>query len=316
MDATQTITKPGGHLRVGPLLLAGYLALYAFLLFAMHQAGNFDISEPIFVLAIMGVGFSVVSWLVTARVSPLAYSISNPASELSTVGFCLVLVVAFITWGLPALHRYFPTDPTQSVAILTAKLAVFVILPAAFMRAQFGWTWRSLAPASARPNYLFVAGVMSALMLAFQSIFGRGLRDISAAHLPASTLLYGVPLTFVWIALEAGVVEEFFFRVLLQQRLSAVLKSELGAIVLSSLIFGLAHAPGIYLRTGITQEGLENPSLLMAVGYSIVMISVTGFFLGVLWARTRNFGVVVVVHAMADLLPNLLPTLRSLHLLH
>jgi membrane protease YdiL (CAAX protease family) len=54
----------------------------------------------------------------------------------------------------------------------------------------------------------------------------------------------------------------------------------------------------------------------MAVGYSIVVTSVAGFFLGVLWARTRNFAVVVVVHAAADLLPNVLPTLRSLQLLH
>jgi membrane protease YdiL (CAAX protease family) len=66
----------------------------------------------------------------------------------------------------------------------------------------------------------------------------------------------------------------------------------------------------------LTQEGLQHPSLLMAVGYSIVVTSVAGFFLGALWARTRNFAVVVVVHAAADLLPNVLPTLRSLQLLH
>jgi len=157
---------------------------------------------------------------------------------------------------------------------------------------------------------------MSALLLAFQAFLGRGLRDIVSAHVPPSVLLYAVPLTFVWLALEAGIVEEFFFRVLLQTRLAAVLRSELGAIGLMSVIFGLAHAPGLYLRTGLTQEGLPpHPSLLMAVGYSIVITSVAGFFLGVLWARTRNFAVVVVVHAMGDLLPNVLPTLRSLRLL-
>jgi membrane protease YdiL (CAAX protease family) len=153
-------------------------------------------------------------------------------------------------------------------------------------------------------------------MLAFQSVLGRGLQDIRNAHLPGAMLAYGVPLTFVWLALEAGVVEEFFFRVLLQTRLSAVLKSDLGAIVIMSLLFGLAHAPGLYLRASLTQEGLQHPSVLMAVGYSIVITSVAGFFLGLLWARTRNFAVVVVVHAMCDLLPNVLPTLRSLHLLH
>jgi len=83
-----------------------------------------------------------------------------------------------------------------------------------------------------------------------------------------------------------------------------------------SLLFGLAHAPGLYLRTGLTQEGLPaHPPLLMAVGYSIVITSVAGFFLGVRWARTRDFGLIVLVHTMADLLPDLLPTLRSLQLL-
>lgn len=127
--------------------------------------------------------------------------------------------------------------------------------------------------------------------------------------------MLGVPIAFLWLALEAGVVEEFFFRVLLQTRLASVLRSELAAIIVMSLIFGLAHAPGLYLRTGLTQEGLEHPSLLMAVGYSIVITSIAGFFLGVLWSRTRNFAVVVVVHAATDLLPNLLPTLRSLRML-
>jgi hypothetical protein len=99
-----------------------------------------------------------------------------------------------------------------------------------------------------------------------------------------------MPLVFLWLVLEVSVVEEFFFRVLLQSRLSAALRSELGGIVLMSLIFGLVHAPGLYLRTSVTQEGLSaHPSFPMAVGYSIVITSVAGFFLGVLWARTRNF---------------------------
>lgn len=314
MAATQP-TNRASPVSLGRGLLAGYLVLYAGFLLAMRHSGNFDISEPLLVLAIVGVGFSLVAWLVTARATPLAYSIGNPVSELAVVGAFLLVAVAFITWGLPGIQRYFPYDPAHAIAILVAKLAVFVILPAATLRAQFGWTWRRLVPISVQPSHLAAATVMSVLLLAFQAVLGRGLRDISVAHLPAATLLYGVPLTFVWMAVEAGVVEEFFFRVLLQGRLAAVLKSELGAVVLSSLIFGLAHAPGIYLRTSLTQEGLHNPSLLMAIGYSVVMISVTGFFLGVLWARTRNFGVLVVVHAMGDLLPNLLPTLRALHLL-
>jgi len=314
MTPTQGVKSNSG--RVGILFLVGYLVLYASMLLAMHRAGNFDITEPLLVLAILGVSFSLAAWLFTLRVRPLNYAVVSPKGELATVAAWLLPVLAFVTWGLGLLHRSFPSDPEQAVMVLTAKLLVFVIFPAAVMRARFGYGLLQLAPISAPRLHLFAALGMCALLLAFQAVFGRGLRDIASAHLPAATLCYGLPLTFVWLALEAGVVEEFFFRVLLQTRLSAVLKSEWAAVVLTSLTFGLAHAPGIYLRTSLTQEGLQNPSLLMAAGYSVVVVSVAGFFLGVLWARTRNFALVVVVHAVGDLLPNLLPTLRSLHLLH
>ena len=305
-----------GSRYIGIALLAGYLALYGAMLFTMRRVGNFDVTEPLLVLTILGFGFTLVAWLLTIRIKPLEYSIKAPQRELAVIIAYLAPVIAFITWGLGPLRGYVLTEPAHSIAILVAKLIVLVVIPAILMRVLFGYSFRELAPMAAPTRHVLVALGMSGLLLAFQAVLGRGLRDIASAHLPASTLAFGFPLVFLWLALEAGVVEEFFFRVLLQSRLSAVFKSELGGIVLMSLIFGLAHAPGLYLRTGLTQEGLPpHPSLLMAVGYSIVIISVAGFFVGLLWARTRNFALVVVVHAMGDLLPNLLPTLRSLRLL-
>lgn len=305
-----------GNRQIGLALLLAYLIVYAGMLLAMRRAASFDIAEPLTVLTILGVGFSLAAWLLTIGVRPLDYPMFKPKRELAAVAIYLVPVVAFATWGLDLLHRYVPADPENAFAILAGKLVVFMVVPAAIMQMLFGYGLRQLAPMSGRTRYLVVMGGMSLLLLVFQALLGRGLRDIAGAHLPPSFLCYGIPLTFFWLALEAGVVEEFFFRVLLQTRLSAVLQSELGAIVLMSVIFGLAHAPGLYLRTGLTQEGLSpHPSLLMAVGYSIVITSVAGFFLGFLWARTRNFAVVVVVHAMGDLLPNIVPTLRSLRLL-
>jgi membrane protease YdiL (CAAX protease family) len=299
--------------RIGPELLVGYLALYAITLLAMQRLGNFDVSEPLLVLAIVGIGFSLSAWLLTIGVEPLPYSVRQPRNELTVIAIYLLPVVTFITWGLGAIQRYIPADPADAFTILTGKLLVFVVIPAAIMHRMFGYSSRQLAPMAAPLRQVLVMVAMSILLLGFQAVLGSGMRDISNAHLPASKLLVGVPLAFLWLALEAGVVEEFFFRVLLQARLSAVLRSELGGIMVMALLFGLAHAPGLYLRTGITHERLAaHPSFLMAAGYSIVVISVAGFFLGVLWARTRNFALVVAVHAAGDLLPNLLPTLHSL----
>ena len=312
MTSTQTVT---GNRQIGIGLLAGYLVLYAGMLFAMYRTDHFDPVEPLLVLTILGLGFSLAAWMLTIGIHPLYCAVLQPKRELAIIGAYLFPLVVFATSGLGALHRYVSAAPGNAIVILAAKLLVFVILPATILLTQFGYSLRQLVPVSARARHLLVMLGMSVLLLAFQVVLGRGLRDIASAHVLPSALWYGFPLTFVWLALEAGVVEEFFFRVLLQTRLSAVLNSELGGIVLTSTIFGLAHAPGLYLRTGLTQEGLSpNPSLLAALGYSIVIISMAGFFMGVLWARTHNFAVIVVVHAMGDLLPNLLPTLRSLNL--
>lgn len=316
MASTQVRQVSTHKRQAGITLLICYLCLYAAMLLAMRQASKFDIVEPLLVFATVGVGFSVAALLLTTGVPPLECFVLKPKKELAFVAAYLLPIAAFTTWGLQAVHRHLPGDPGAAIAILALKLLFFVIVPVIVLRAPFRYRLRELAPISRRTRHLLAMIGMSGLLLAFQALVGRGLRDIQSAHLPSSTLWYGLPLTFLWLAVEAGVVEEFFFRVLLQTRLSAVLRSELGAIVLMSLAFGLAHAPGLYLRTGLTQEGLSlHPSLLMAIGYSIVITSVAGFSLGVLWARTRNFAVVVVVHAMGDLLPNVLPTLRSLRVL-
>ncbi len=105
-------------------------------------------------------------------------------------------------------------------------------------------------------------------------------------------------------------MEEFFFRGLVQARLAALFRSELWALVAMALIFGLAHAPGFYLRPEATGETLgSHPSMIIAIGYSIVITSVTGFFLGILWIRTRNLLLLALIHAAGDLLPNLAGTI-------
>jgi len=302
--------------RVGLILLVAYLVLYAATLYAMVRFGGFDAGDSMGVFAVLGVGFSFLAWLLTIGITPLPYRVREPGRELQLLLLYMVPLAVFIAYGFGAIHGWVPGEPADSLVILVAKLALFVAIPAWLMISRFGYSMRELAPLSLPTSHILAFVGVGALLLVFQSVAGRGLRDIAAAKVSGDTLLYGMPFVFVWLALEVGVVEEFFFRVLLQSRLSAKLRSELGGIVLMALLFGLVHAPGLYLRTSVTQEGLSgHPSIWMAIGYSIVITSVAGFFLGVLWARTRNFLVLILVHAAADLLPNTLPTLRAFHLL-
>jgi membrane protease YdiL (CAAX protease family) len=117
--------------------------------------------------------------------------------------------------------------------------------------------------------------------------------------------MLGLPLCFAWLALEAGLVEEFCFRGLLQSRLVAWFKSEVSGVALMTLIFGLAHAPGFIFRQAATVESLgPNPSAVDSVAYAIAVVSVGGVVFGVTWARTKNLFALIVVHAAFDLLPN------------
>jgi membrane protease YdiL (CAAX protease family) len=317
--SSHVLTKPALQSRgrsTGFTLLGAYLALYAATLYGMVRFGHFDASDSIGVFAVLGVGFSLIAWLLTIGVKPLPYEVREPWQETAMLLAYLIPLAVFIAYGFDAIHRWVPGEPADSLAILVAKLAVFVAIPAWILLSRFGYKPRDLAPMSTTTSHMLVFVGMAFVLIVFQSVAGRGWKDIAEAHVPSETLLFGMPLVFLWLMIEVGVVEEFFFRVLLQSRLSAALKSELGGIVVMSLLFGLIHAPGLYLRTGVTQEGLSaNPSLFMAIGYSIVITSVAGFFLGVLWARTRNFLLIVMLHAAADLLPNTLPTLRAFHIL-
>jgi membrane protease YdiL (CAAX protease family) len=290
----------------------GYLLLYAVFLGLLYQFEHFSLSEPLLVLMVLGVGFSVVAWWVTRSAVPLPIDVRQPQRETMILLAYLVVLAAFITWGFPVVRTWLPTEPWKSVGILAAKLVVFVAVPASLFRAQ-KYAIRDLGGTPSQWRQHVRPGLwMALIMILFQCIFGRGLFDIRHSGLPLWALLLGVPFTYLWLLAEVGLVEEFFFRCLLQSRLSAALRSEAGGIVLASLLFGLAHAPGLYLRPGTTQEAVgAHPSWLMAVGYSIVITSVAGVFLGVLWARTRNLLLVMAVHAAGDWLPNLVPTVKN-----
>jgi len=74
------------------------------------------------------------------------------------------------------------------------------------------------------------------------------------------------------VVVDVGLVEEFFFRVLLQSRLATLFKSETAGIVLASLLFGIALEPGLYLHPAATQEAVGfAPSLVMAITYSLAL---------------------------------------------
>lgn len=298
-------------LRFG-VYVGAYFGLWTLFSLLLRRLYAFDASEAVPALVILGLIFPLLSLLATRRVPTLPYAVLRPGLESAILVAYLAVVAVVLVRGFGGVARI-TTEPLHTVTELGLKLAIFVVPGAMFLVS--GYKINELAPVSLTRPALRPALWMSLAVLLMQSFLGRGLHDIRQAHLSVWVLAVAAPLSFAWLLIEVGVVEEFFFRVLVQERLAALLQSSWGGLVLAALLFGLVHAPGFYLRTAATQESIgPHPSLLMAVGYSIVMTSLASLFVGVLWMRTKNFAVVVIVHAAGDFLPNLVPWVKAFHL--
>ncbi len=277
---------------------------------------TFGREDAIAELIIFGLAFPLLAWLGTLRARPLVLFVRRSSAEMILLGFCLVLVALYLIWGTALTDAMVPASWLESprgkfLIILARKLIVFVLIPFALFRFLFGYGWRDFGLQreglrALAGNHLLVVLILSAVILLFQYFLGLGAAPIRRGELSAMQLAVGIPICFVWAFIETGLVEEFFFRGLLQTRCAAWFKSEVSGVALMALLFGLAHAPGFILRGAGVKDALgANPSVADSIAYAIVILSVGGIFFGIVWARTKNLFAVMFIHAATDLLPNL-----------
>lgn len=303
------------------IALVAYALAYAGSLAVLGRSPGFEAGESLAVLLIFGIGCSVVAWLATIGAKAATYRIDRPRTEsLAILGYLALFALLVLGYAFTAVKAAAPDGRPEELAMIALKLATMVLLPA-WLFTRFGHTWREVFLGDSRAFFqsLFAdKRVLRALLLMLAAMFllqvfvGRGPATIKALDAPSWLIAIGVPLAFVAMTLEAGLTEEFLFRVLLQTRLAAWWRSETAAIVAMSLVFGLAHAPGYVLRGAHLMEGMAGPpDALTAIAYSIAVVSPVGLVFGVLWARTRSLALVVLVHGFTDLIPNLAPFVKT-----
>ena len=297
-----------------PVAIGGLL-LYAVSFTVLLRNKNFEPGGALIVLVLLGILFPALAWLATLRAVPLSISVHPTAREILVLVACIVALSVYLVGGPQWINNHLPQTWIDSPQIkffitLAKKLIVFVLIPFAIFRFGFGYRLRDFGfqqegLRALRGNHLPMLLVVGGALLAFQFFLGNGAAPIREGKFTAGQLLLGLPLCFAWLVVEVGLVEEFFFRALVQSRLAAWFKSELSGIVLMSLAFGLAHTPGFIFRGAGMVEGLgANPTALEATAYSIVVLAVSGILFGVTWARTKNLVALMLLHAAADLLPN------------
>lgn len=295
-------------------------ALVSAALFALLYAASFvywtrvvggDGAETLFLSGLLGVAFPAIALLLTLRLEPLGQRIAHRPGALPALLLCLVPVCLFFALGSKGVfERIYPAaalEPLAGWASLALKLTIFALIPLAvfgwFLREPAGsFGWRPISRMLA-PRQLLIILVFAALFTAVQLFAGREGPKILSGGYPLSFLLAGASLSFLWLAVEAGVVEEVFFRAVLQERLAAAMQSDVGGLLIASLVFGLAHAPGLFLRGEFGELGP-----LASAAYCVLTLAPSGLVFGVLWMRTRNLLALILIHGSVDAIPNMVET--------
>lgn len=279
---------------------------YAGSLAVLMRRPGASLAEPLFLLAFLGGVFPLLAWLCTRRRDAVVPPPREPPPGAGVLLYLAAFSLLVLGWGFSWILAAFPQEPAQSLAQLAVKLATMVALPVALF---LGWRLAT-RPTLPAPRLWLAFVVMGLAYLGLQAVFGRGLATLAELGPAATTLAWAIPACWLWQTIEAGLCEEVLFRRVLQERFAAVMRSQSAAVICASLLFGLAHAPGLWLRGGHMMEGVAQATPGWALAYSIVMVAPAGIAFGVLWARTRSLWLIVPLHGLVDVLPQLAPFIR------
>jgi uncharacterized protein len=290
--------------------VGAYLVLWAAATAYLVLKGP-DWTLPAMSLGVFGAVLPALSLALTRKAVPPPIAVRRPALELAALlAFLLVYAVVFLGWGMNETRAAVPAGREQELLVLAVKLVVHVAVPALLLAALGAKLAPLFNSGIGGPGFWRPLLVLGAVIPAFMCVVSPALSDIAAVHPSAATLLWTAPAAFIWLALEAGLCEEFLFRAVLQTRLAAVLKTETGAVVTGAMFFALAHVPGLYLRGHPGVDGYSTDPV-QVIAFTVAVLSPVALLFGTLWARTRSLLLIVLLHAAVDVLPNLDDFIRT-----
>ena len=282
--------------------MAVYLAAWgAAVAYLAAQGGNWAL--PVAMLVVFGGFLSPLALWLTRRSRAPALPVPGPRRESLAV-LAYLAIYAFVFFG-PVYGWLLDAVPDGRAADVTGlcfKLAVHVVLPTLLLLAIGGRIAEMWDTGLGRKGVISATILLSAAMFALVALVSPALEAIGDLGLSMPSAMGWVLFSWIWMALVAGLCEEYLFRAGLQSRLAAWLQSPAMAIALTSILFALVHAPGLYLRGDAETFG-HSPDIFQVMAYTVGVISPVSILFGVLWHRTRSLLLVVIVHGAVDALP-------------
>lgn len=299
-----------------------FLGLYIFSILTLILTGVFSPAEPLFMLAIFGLLLPGVAYFLSRKAPGLTIPNQLQSGEVFTVFILILMITAYLVWGKELLdilvYSFFEKSSRVDFFVdLIKKVLVFVLIPYFIFSRFFGYSWKDFGFSSNfkvvfAPRTLLLMGVMFVLYFLVQFLVGQGAQPIFQGEFPLGKVLLGFLILYPLLVIEVGLVEEFFFRGIVQTRMAIWLKSDVAGIFAMALIFGLAHVPGLYFRGSGGDSPLGGtPTFISTFSYSIAILSLAGLAFGIIWAKTKNMVILMLIHAWVDVWPLLPGIIRN-----
>jgi uncharacterized protein len=303
-----SVARKGKGAAIAAVLV--FAILWAGSVYLLFAAENEDWFTGVLVMGIFGLALSGLAWLLTRGADAPPIEVKRPALESGAVLVYLALyAVLFTGYGMSWARAALPEGQQQDLLVLGLKLVAHIVLPALLLLVLGARIAPLLQAGLSGRKFWRTLIVLGVIILGLLCVISPSLRNIAETNASAATLAWVAPVSFAWIAIEAGLNEEFLFRGVIQTRLTAWFNSAWAGVFVTSILFAIAHAPGLFMR-GAGADG-SSADVLQVIAYTIAVLAPMGLLFGLIYARTKSLLLVVLLHALVDVLPNMDEFIRT-----
>jgi hypothetical protein len=164
-----------------------FVLIYAVSVAVLAGKYGYGPGEPLMILGIFGLLLPGIVLAITRGFPKHAdASVRNPAGECRDISVYLLVVIAFLVYGLDAIRASVHDEPLRSLCILSGKLAVFVVAPAVLFRMR-GYRWSELFAFRLNMRDVVTLVIIGGLFILVNGVVGQGPERIANSGYPLVT---------------------------------------------------------------------------------------------------------------------------------